>query len=692
MAEHGDLSAPLLTLEQRLPEPPGRRLTYRTARWRTRQRRRRTGARWGPGCGRSWLRSSPSSWPAGSCRWRRGRSPGGSCSATCARVRSGLAGDGIGADGVERRIPFGSFAAGHRGELGVLKGFDGLSPAARRDVCRAWAAETARVGTEVGGDPGLRHHRLVPLSGPGTPRPPPRVPGAVNPVRAVERFLFAPGSARRLLLTQATLAAVIGIRIAAGPTSTWPGNRRRCSARSRSSRCSTACPVLRSSSGCRWWGRSSRACAVAGWRRQATFPMAWLCLLVLAGLRSGRGKFLHNDALLLLAAVPFLLAPVVRWRDRAARAAVSGRFGWPVRTALVVVAGAYFFSGLAKLTQSGAAWVITDNMRFVLYEAAGGGRVAFPGIPTWLAGQAWMAHALAAFRAPSRADVPGRAPRSATAPTRRDTGWRGVRRGGGGLPRRDVARPGARLLGVGRGGGGGAGGLVPPSGADVPLQSGVTCRDPVGPGTRRVRQTSYQGSCGLRDCCRRKPRTGRATTQGLAIRRCCRVPSVQFVYCFSICAVVFFAHNDRGEAPGGASSVSRYVPTRIFLSFPASNKVEVLPDRLHTGDRAHVREFTGFQPRSSQLPPRVGDVCRRDWRGRAARVRAGAEARAEAGRRRERRRRNRRIRSATARRRTSKKLVDAEGREYRVCPQCAYNMYKQGRMWVCENCGYSYVE
>ena len=39
-----------------------------------------------------------------------------------------------------------------------------------------------------------------------------------------------------------------------------------------------------------------------------------------------------------------------------------------------------------------------------------------------------------------------------------------------------------------------------------------------------------------------------------------------------------------------------------------------------------------------------------------------------------------------------KKLVDAEGREYRVCPQCAYNMYKQGRMWVCENCGYSYVE
>ena len=38
------------------------------------------------------------------------------------------------------------------------------------------------------------------------------------------------------------------------------------------------------------------------------------------------------------------------------------------------------------------------------------------------------------------------------------------------------------------------------------------------------------------------------------------------------------------------------------------------------------------------------------------------------------------------------KLYDKEGREYRVCPQCGYNMYKQGKMWVCENCGYSYVE
>jgi hypothetical protein len=63
---------------------------------------------------------------------------------------------------------------------------------------------------------------------------------------------------------------------------------------------------------------------------------------------------------------------------------------------MVVVAGAYFFSGLAKLTHSGVSWVTSDNMRFVFYEAAAGGRVAFPGVPRWLGDQAGLAHGLAA--------------------------------------------------------------------------------------------------------------------------------------------------------------------------------------------------------------------------------------------------------------------------------------------------------
>jgi hypothetical protein len=40
----------------------------------------------------------------------------------------------------------------------------------------------------------------------------------------------------------------------------------------------------------------------------------------------------------------------------------------------------------------------------------------------------------------------------------------------------------------------------------------------------------------------------------------------------------------------------------------------------------------------------------------------------------------------------AKTYIGADGRPYRVCPQCGSNMYKQGRTWTCENCGYSYVE
>ncbi|MGH9321190.1 MAG: twin-arginine translocation signal domain-containing protein [Vicinamibacteria bacterium] len=35
---------------------------------------------------------------------------------------------------------------------------------------------------------------------------------------------------------------------------------------------------------------------------------------------------------------------------------------------------------------------------------------------------------------------------------------------------------------------------------------------------------------------------------------------------------------------------------------------------------------------------------------------------------------------------------DSEEEETRACPQCGALMYRQGRTWTCENCGYSYVE
>lgn len=37
-------------------------------------------------------------------------------------------------------------------------------------------------------------------------------------------------------------------------------------------------------------------------------------------------------------------------------------------------------------------------------------------------------------------------------------------------------------------------------------------------------------------------------------------------------------------------------------------------------------------------------------------------------------------------------LVDDQGREYRICPQCGFHMFRQGQAWVCSNCGFSYIE
>ncbi len=204
--------------------------------------------------------------------------------------------------------------------------------------------------------------------------------------------LFGPGTARRMLVTQVALAAVIGLRIAVGPYLALAGQPPALFRPVWFLRPLDAMPGPAAILALQVVGATAAALAVAGWRRRANFPVAWVCLLVLAGLRSSRGKFLHNDALLLLAAVPFLLAPAARWREEVR----SPRFGWPVHTATVVVAGAYFFSGLAKVVHSGPAWIFSDNLRYVLYQAADGGKVKFPPVATWLAGQAGLAHWLAA--------------------------------------------------------------------------------------------------------------------------------------------------------------------------------------------------------------------------------------------------------------------------------------------------------
>jgi hypothetical protein len=141
-------------------------------------------------------------------------------------------------------------------------------------------------------------------------------------------------------------------------------------------------------------GVITAALAGLGWRRPVTFALAWLPYLLLAALRASRGKIQHNDLLLLIAAMPFLLAPPTRWLHRASTTP-SRRWGWPGRAALTVVAGSYFFTGLRKLLASGLAWVASDNMRWILYAGASG-KAKVPEVALFIADRPWLAHLAAA--------------------------------------------------------------------------------------------------------------------------------------------------------------------------------------------------------------------------------------------------------------------------------------------------------
>ncbi len=114
--------------------------------------------------------------------------------------------------------------------------------------------------------------------------------------------------------------------------------------------------------------------ATVGLLTRFTLPAAWLAALPLVAMTSSLGKVVHNDVLLLLCLVPLLPAPAgAAWSLDARQRPVARpgpAFGWPVRTAMVVVAGAYFFSGLAKLFHAGPAWVASGNLRWVLYASS----------------------------------------------------------------------------------------------------------------------------------------------------------------------------------------------------------------------------------------------------------------------------------------------------------------------------------
>jgi hypothetical protein len=225
-------------------------------------------------------------------------------------------------------------------------------------------------------------------------------------MRRLEAWLFAPGDPRRLAVLRIGLCGLLAARLAVGPYAELA---------------SQPAALFRPISFLRVLERMpprglvvaaqalALACALlaaAGLWTRVVLPLAWAAALPLVAMTSSLGKVVHNDVLLLLCLVPLLPAPAGAAWSLDARLRGPGRSGgphergglrpprpprpeppvgrgafgppgrsgiasgWPVRTAMVVVAGAYFFSGLAKLLHAGPGWVTGGNLRWVLYASS----------------------------------------------------------------------------------------------------------------------------------------------------------------------------------------------------------------------------------------------------------------------------------------------------------------------------------
>ncbi len=198
--------------------------------------------------------------------------------------------------------------------------------------------------------------------------------GLTSAIGRLEAWIFAPGSPRRLaavriglcLLLAGRLSRPLYVQVAGQPRALF----RPISFMHLFHQMPSA-PVALSVQVASVFAALLAAAGIAiGW----TLPAAFAGALFLNGMWSSIGQPMHNETMLLLALVPLLIArsadawSVPAWRKRTAAPDPSPDYGWPVRTAMIVVASGYFFSGLYKLIFSGIAWVTSDNIRWIMYR------------------------------------------------------------------------------------------------------------------------------------------------------------------------------------------------------------------------------------------------------------------------------------------------------------------------------------
>lgn len=234
---------------------------------------------------------------------------------------------------------------------------------------------------------------------------------ALAPVRAVERFVFAPEDARRLAAVRIGLCGLLAWRLAITDYAFVAGQPEALFDPVSVFELLARMPSEEITFVVQLTGVVTALAAAAGVATRATLPVAFCCSLFLNLMLNATGKIIHNDVLLTLCLMPLLAAPraaSTRWTlsralgrpgavggDRSMDGGVGEAYGWPIRTAMVVIALAYFFVGFQKLRFSGIDWVTSENLRWVLYGASDPGGEPNPAA-LFVADRAWLSHMLAA--------------------------------------------------------------------------------------------------------------------------------------------------------------------------------------------------------------------------------------------------------------------------------------------------------
>lgn len=203
-------------------------------------------------------------------------------------------------------------------------------------------------------------------------------PGAGEALRRPLPWAFGPGDPRQLAALRIGLCSVLALRLATR-TEVYLSlaDQERELFRPRSYVALLAqMPSRATIAICLVAGIVAAVLAAIGLLSRTMLALALLAALALDGMLTSQGKILHNDVLLVLCLIAIVFArhgdawSLDAWRARR-RAGTGAAYGWPVRTAMLVIALAYLIAGLHKVVGSGGlGWASSDNMRWLLYVAS----------------------------------------------------------------------------------------------------------------------------------------------------------------------------------------------------------------------------------------------------------------------------------------------------------------------------------